>query len=521
MRRQRSGLSNTAAGLIALAVVLAAGYLGFTKAVPFKQHFEVRAVFKTGNNLRANSPVRIAGVNVGKVVSVEHTAAGDQSVTAVLRIDKKGRPIHKDARATVRPRIFLEGNFFVDLSPGSPSSPSLGDGDVIPINQTASPVQFDQILTALQSDTRDDLKLLLKEYGKALTGKGARGYNASLPHWKPAYRDSAIVADAMLGEAEHDLSEYERNAATVAAAIDRSPEQLKALITDFNTTAAAFARRDGELRASVAELPRTLRAAHPALGALNASFPPLRAFARDLRPGVRSSEPAIDAATPLVRQLRGLVSEPELRGLVADLRTSVPALNRLTEATVPLYEQVRLASSCQNEVILPWSQMKVPDAAFPAQGKVFEEAPKPLVGLAGESRSGDANGQWFRVLAAGGTNLVTLKPGTYAATALPISGSNPPKPSARPPLRNDIPCETQDPPNLQSKPGPPPPQRRIDTSSPAYQRRLARAQASAVTWLRRQLKTEGLSGRFGVADKSVSRELVERLAAAAQKGASK
>jgi virulence factor Mce-like protein len=289
MRRHRSGISNTAAGLIALAVVLAACYLGFTKAVPFRHHFEVRAVFRTGNNLHANSPVRIAGVNVGKVVSVEHTAAGDPSVTAVLRIDKKGQPIHKDARAMVRPRIFLEGNFFVDLSPGSPSAPILGDSDVIPINQTASPVQFDQILTALQSDTRDDLKLLLKEYGKALTGEGARGYNASLPYWKPAYRDGAVVSDAMLGQAEHDLSEYERNAATVAAAIDRSPEQLKALITDFNTTAAAFARRDRDLQSAVAELPRTLRAAHPALGALNASFPSLRAFARDLRPGVRSS----------------------------------------------------------------------------------------------------------------------------------------------------------------------------------------------------------------------------------------
>jgi hypothetical protein len=176
---------------------------------------------------------------------------------------------------------------------------------------------------------------------------------------------------------------------------------------------------------------------------------------------------------------------------------------------------VRLASSCQNEVILPWSQMKVPDAAFPSEGKVFEEAPKPWPGLAGESRSGDANGQWFRVLAAGGTNLVTLKPGVFAATSAPISGTNPPKPAARPPLRNDVPCETQQAPNLASKPGPPPPQRQIDTSSPAYQRRLASAQAVAVTWLRRQLKTEGLSDRFTVSDKPVARSLVERLAAQA------
>ena len=43
-----------------------------------------------------------------------------------MRIDDKGQPIHKDATATIRPRIFLEGNFFVDLHPGTPSSPKLG-----------------------------------------------------------------------------------------------------------------------------------------------------------------------------------------------------------------------------------------------------------------------------------------------------------------------------------------------------------------------------------------------------------
>ena len=32
-----------------------------------------------------------------------------------MEIDDKGLPIHKDATLKIRPRIFLEGNFFVDL----------------------------------------------------------------------------------------------------------------------------------------------------------------------------------------------------------------------------------------------------------------------------------------------------------------------------------------------------------------------------------------------------------------------
>jgi hypothetical protein len=298
----------------------------------------------------------------------------------------------------------------------------------------------------------------------------------------------------------------------VAAALDRSPEQLKALISDFNTTAAAFARKDGDLQAAVAELPRTLRAAQPALASLNRAFPGLRALARDLRPGVRSSGPAIDAATPLVEQLRGLVARDELRGLTSDLKSAVPSLSALADATVPLYEQVRLASSCQNDVILPWTKDKVKDAAFPALGTVYEESTKPLVGLSGESRSGDANGQWFRVLAAGGTNMLSLNPGVFSLNPAPVEGFNPPPPSSPPPLNSSVPCETQQPPNLASRPGAPPAQKKLDVTSPKYQARYALAKERAVKWMRKQLVREGLDKTFSVVDEDVTPQLVQRMA---------
>jgi virulence factor Mce-like protein len=500
-------------GVLALVVVLIACYLGFTKAIPFREHFEIRGVFRSSNNLTPNSPVRIAGVTVGKVTKVEHAAGGREGTIVTMRIAKKGRPIRKDARITVRTRIFLEGNFFVDISPGTPSSPELGDGDVVPINQTSAPVQFDQILTALQSDTRDDLRVLLRELGSGLEKGGAAGFNRSIEYWEPAYRDGALVAEATLGTEEHDLSEYMRSAGTVAAALDRSPEALKALITDFNATARGFAREDENLRAAVAELPRTLRAAQPALGSLNASFPALRGLARDLRPGVQNSEAAIDASLPLVRELRGLFSAPELGGLVKDLRQTVPPLTTLSEGTVPFYREVRRLSSCQNEVILPWARDKVVDEAFPAQGRVFEEAPKPLPGLAGESRSGDSNGQWFRVLAAGGTNLITLRPGVFATSAAPIAGANPPKPKGRPPLNADAPCEAQQTPDLRTKPGPPPPQRRIDTSNPVYVKRVAAARLRAIKWAEEQLEYEGLADEISVGKSDVTRADILKIAA--------
>jgi phospholipid/cholesterol/gamma-HCH transport system substrate-binding protein len=500
--------SNTTIGLIALAVLAVLVFFGWTKEIPLQPHYEVRAAFATSNNLRPGSPVRIAGVEVGKVTKVERNDGG---ALVTMRIEDEGRPVHEDATAKIRPRIFLEGNFFVDLTAGSPSAPELDDGATIPVQQTATPVQLDEVLTALQSDTREDLKILLREYGKALQGAGARGFNRSIPYWKPAYRDSAIVAEAMQGETGHDLSGYVKNAGATAAALDRNREQLKSLVTDFHVTAAAFAREESNLRTALGELPRTLRASMPALAALNESFPPLRALATELRPGVQNSEETLDVSLPFVRELRGLVSEAELRGLAADLRPTVPDLAALVDRSVPLYRQVRRAASCETEVIHPWSMDTVQDKQFPSKGKVYEEAPKPLPGLAGESRSGDANGQWFRVLAAGGKNLVTFKPGVFATTPEPLLGANPPRPQKRPPLNADTPCETQEPPDLRSDPAPPPEQRTVDTSSAAFKTRYVKARGEAVDWLRTQLKAEGLEDLLKVADEDVSKQLVEKL----------
>ena len=204
-RNQRRTLSNFAAGAIALVVTVVVVYFGFTKAIPFKHHFTISATFPTANNLRPNSPVRIAGVAVGKVVAVQHLRAGEPGALVKMQIDDKGLPIHKDATFAIRPRIFLEGNFFVDVHPGTPSAPALGDGDKVTSTRAATPVQFDQILTSLQTDTRKNLQILLKEYGTGVSDGGSAGFNASIPYWESAYKNSAIVNEATLGLKAHDL----------------------------------------------------------------------------------------------------------------------------------------------------------------------------------------------------------------------------------------------------------------------------------------------------------------------------
>ena len=492
MRRVRQrGPSPFVAGIIGLVLLAIGLYFAQRKEVPFKNRFELKAAFTSSNGLHPGSFVRMAGVNIGKVV---HTQPyGDGAALVTMRIDKTGLPIHRDARLKIRPRLFFEGNFFVDVQPGSPSAPTVSDGDVIPASQTARPVQFDQVLDTLDRDTRDQVKILLDEYGKALH-RGAAATNRTFRYTGPAYRDSAIVSDAQLGEHEHQLSQYVRDSGTVARAVDRDPRALQDLITALYGTAKGFAVESDNLERTLGELPRTLRAGLPALRDLNRAFPPIRRLIVDLHPALRTSVPALDASLPLARQLRGLVGKPELRGLVAQLRPAVPDLVRFNKANVPLGEQSRLLASCNNEVLIPWGNSKVPDKQFPAKANVNEEGARGLVGLSGESRSGDANGQWFRALVSTGNYTYQLNPGEFLQTGEPILGTNPPPDKGLPPLRPDAPCETQQPPDLNTIPGPPPQQ----VQAKADPERALRAKKVAVDWLRDQVKREGYTGQLKV-----------------------
>src|SRR4029078_1872317 len=97
-------------------------YFGFSKANPFSNPYEFKAVFNDVNNLKPKSPVRIAGVEVGKVTNVAPVESGKGAAEVTMQVEDKGLPIKKDAELKIRPRIFLEGNFFVDVEPGSPSA---------------------------------------------------------------------------------------------------------------------------------------------------------------------------------------------------------------------------------------------------------------------------------------------------------------------------------------------------------------------------------------------------------------
>ena len=414
-------------------------FFGFTKDIPFTSGFQVKAQFESANSIRPNSPVRIAGVEVGKVKAVEGME-GSNGAVLVLELDDAALPLHEDATAKIRPRIFLEGNFFVDLKPGTPSAAELDSGDTIKVTQTATPVQLDEVLTSLQSDSREDLQGVLEGLNAALNSEptaeedeessplargqtGAESFNDALDDIPDAERSTAQVLEALLGtEPGRDVARLIRGTANTADELARYENELKDLITNLNTTTAAFACESGNLQASIRELAPTLRNANAAFDSLNAAFPSTRAFATEIRPGVRETPATIEAAFPWIDQTRALVGEDELGGLAKEL---APASAR---PRAPRRPRDRAAAADRSRLQVPArrraaERRPVIDDEFPTGVENYKEFFYALAGIAGEGQNFDGNGMYVRFQTGGGSQSVSL--GSQSSSTGQLFGNNP------------------------------------------------------------------------------------------------
>jgi virulence factor Mce-like protein len=459
-RSKRRGRPPLVIGAISLAIVVALVFLGFTKDVPFVgAPYRINATFESANSIRSNSPVRIAGVNVGKVEKVSPQKDGNGAVVT-MQIKKEGLPIHRDATAKIRPRIFLEGNFFVDLRPGTPSSPVLDDGDMIRVTQTATPVQLDQVLTTLQEDTRQDLKDTLAGLDtafneKPLTGEktGAEAINATFDDSPAALRSTAIVNEAFLGiEPEEDLQRLIRGLGRTSGALVRNETQLKELITNFNTTMGALASESDNLKSTIRLLAPVSETANEAFASLNAAFPGVRSFAREILPGVRETPETIRVSFPWIAETRKLLRQSELRGLAQNLAPATADLARLTDRLRELLPQTTLTSKCLTQNLLPTGDVVIKDE-FTSGVANYKEFMHTMVGLSGEGANFDGNGPYVRFQPGGGDQTVSLggaggtSPLFGSAAAAPL-GTRPAYPGKLPVKNTGTPCFQSTPPNL-------------------------------------------------------------------------
>ncbi len=468
--------SNVTIAILFILVITIGPYLAFTKHVPFTSYgYEINAAFSNSANIALNSPVRIAGVNVGKVVS---TSRDGDTTKVTLTVEGAGRPIHDDAYASIRPRIFLEGNFFVELDPGSPSSPEMDSGGTIPVTHTSTAVQFDEVLSALQSPVRADLSRLLESYGAALTNEptaaedltqlpevkgrsGAEALNGAFKYGGEAGRYSAQVTNALLGTEQRDLARLVAGAGRTFGAFAARQSDLQGLIDNFNVFTGALAAQSANLSTTVRLLAPTLRTAHASLVSLNRTLPPLRTYAIELTPAVAELPGLISASKPWIAQVRPFLSGKEGGGLAKLLMESTPGLAGAAQAgKETALPQLNQLSLCTTKVLVPTMNQTINDR-FSTGGPNYREFLYNLTNFAGAGQNFDGNGPFLRAQVGGGSTLVgepnpngnlsTEKINYAHSVASPIG--NQPQLSGMPPLKPDVRCYTNPVPNVNGRLG--------------------------------------------------------------------
>jgi phospholipid/cholesterol/gamma-HCH transport system substrate-binding protein len=317
---------------------------------PWESVYTIRAQFASAQAVTPGQGqnVTVAGVTVGEIASVE---LRDGRALVTMDMDPDRMPaVYADARMLLRPKTGLN-DMSVQLDPGTPAAGRLRERDVLPASSTTPNVNPDEVLAALDSDTRAYLATLLNAGGRGLHGRGA-DLRAILRASAPALAHTRRVAGA-LADRRAKLRRLIGNLRVLSQAVAERDGDLSRLVTAGDATFSALASQEGALGESVRLLPGTLREAEAALRASGA-------FAGRLRPALDSLGPAVDALAPALARVRPLLRDGEpilrrqIRPLVRDARPLArdlrPALRDLGAVTPDLTSAFRVLVRVVNEL---------------------------------------------------------------------------------------------------------------------------------------------------------------------------
>jgi len=239
----------------------------FGGGLPFTgSGFQLKAVFTSNTDLHIPSPVRIAGVQVGEVTGVERIKGSPNAGIVVMQIDNNGLPIHADATADIRSRIFLEGNFYVEPASGNArvADPGLGRDaagrqHLGPGAAGPDPLVPRHGRAGEPAEARPGLRRGAQQAGRRRT-TGAQGLNNALKYSADSFEASAIVNQALLGTRRGDLTGVVKGESEIFKGLAASGAQLPELVDSFDQTMGALAAHQQDLSAAVAALPAVLRA---------------------------------------------------------------------------------------------------------------------------------------------------------------------------------------------------------------------------------------------------------------------
>ena len=443
----RRAMTPFKAGLLAAVVLVLLAFFGFTKANPFADPYELKAAFRDVRSLKPRSPVRIAGVDVGRVTKVDSLSEDGAAEVTMELATTRCRSTRTRPCACGRGSCWRATSSWI-CGPGSPSAAELDDG-------ATRAADADERLGHAARDPRGPRH----RHPRATCARCCTSSEPS-PSWRGGragdQQDASLARARLPPDGHHQRRaagprpapghrRLLRGQARAFGALADNPEALKELVTDLNVTAGALARQDSALSASVPALRDTLRVGQPALAAVNDALPTLRAFSLEAVPGVRSTVGTLDAGDPL--------DPPGDAAWWA--RTSCAAWPPTCGRRCPA-----------------WCGSTPPDpSAEPAAGAVVVHQPGagPVRGVADpQPRAGELgpagpppDQPQLRGPGRGEPGQRRQHAGVPHAGGWPLQpragpdpARRPPDPNTPPPHRPDVACETQEPPNLTAPGGP-------------------------------------------------------------------
>ncbi len=338
-----------------IVVVVAVGAILFL-AREDEQTYEVRAIFDNAGFIIPGEDVKIAGVKVGKVASLDVTE--DFKAAVVLEITEPGyQDFRQDASCIVRPQNLI-GERFVECKPtqvrsaNSEAPPELeviedgpGEGQrLLGVENTMQTVDIDLIGNTMRAPERERLSLILNELGTGLAGRG-RDLNEVIRRANPALRETDKVLE-ILANQNTVLEQLAVNSDTVLQPLARDRARVAGAIRNSSDVARATAERREDLAADIQTLPRFLDELDPTmvrLGTLaDESTPLLRdlgARAGDINNVVERQGPFAQAAIPALDSLgeAAKVGTPA----ITDARPVIGDVRQLANAVRPVGRNLR------------------------------------------------------------------------------------------------------------------------------------------------------------------------------------
>ncbi len=305
-------------------------WISFGGATPFApEGYRLNAEFNQAIALAPQSDVRISGVSVGKVISVDLDPRTGLA-RAVLQIDSRYAPRPTNTRAILRAKTLL-GETYIELTPGSQFGPKFPDGATIPSTQVAPTVQLDQILSTFDPTTRRAFSTWMQQQGIALTGRGEalnEGFAELFPFATNVDRVLAVLHNQSTA-----TSTLLRDTGIVFSSLSASPSQLQGFIRNANATFAATAAQDVALAATIRAFPTFLIQTRSTINRLTRFAQTTKPLIDEFRPAAVQLSPALQATVTLAPELRSLMVD--LGPLTPAAKSGVPALENFLTASVP------------------------------------------------------------------------------------------------------------------------------------------------------------------------------------------